>query len=155
VLHRQQGAEQADDPGAGDQDMAPADPVGHAGGRPGQGGRRVQQPVDADRPHLRQVDTQQRLEVVGHRDDDGARWIGAAAGAVAVGHRDQRALDQARGVALDDPPDLHVAQARDRVAGERGPGDAERPQLAVPAHLVMGVGAPDERDLGARADPAP
>ena len=89
VLAGEQAGEQADDAGADDRDPPAADPVAeraHVGAELLGGG--VQQPVGADRAHVRDVDAEQRVEVRRQRHDPVAQRVGAVAGAVAVGHGD-------------------------------------------------------------------
>ena len=70
VLGEQRG-EQADDAGAGDEDPTAAHTDAEVRDRrPADVGGGVQQAVGADRPHLGEVDPEQRIEVGGHRHDE-------------------------------------------------------------------------------------
>ena len=115
----------------------------------------MQQAVRADRAHLREVDGQQRLDVLRYRDDGLRRRVGHVAGDVPVGHRHQRRR-RPRGRRCgspSDPADLHVAEPTDGegLAGLAGTEDAP---LVVPARLEVGVRALEEGQLGPCRDAA-
>ncbi len=154
----EQPGQQPDDTSAGHQNLSVAHSVGelHCLGvrrsRPDQLGRGVQQAVGADRPHLIDVDAEQRVQPRREHAHDAGHRISHVAAAVAVVQRYKVTDGDGGRAGLDDPADLHVAERLDRVA-VAGLAFHEHPALGVPGRAQVGVRALDERQLGARRQP--
>ena len=150
----QQRGEQGHHPGADHRDAAGAHSVAErpdAGPVQLRGG--VQQAVGADRAHVRDVDAEQRVEVLRQRHYPVRDRVAGIPGAMAVGHGHGAAFWDYGCPGLGDLADLHVSQPGDRVAGVRLTWQ-EQAEGRVPAFGQERVGALDVAQFGAGRDAA-
>ena len=150
----QQRGKQGHHPGADHRNPSAAHSVperAHVGPAQVRGG--VQQAVGADRPHVRDVDAEQRIEVRGKRHHTVCDRVADVPGAMAVGHRHGGTLRDHGRPRLGDRGHLHVSQSRDRVAGVRL-ARHEEAEARVPAFRQERVRALDVTQFGAGGDAA-